>query len=434
VVKGITKMEERRMERDTAPLACSVGIMAYNEAANIARAIETILGQESAEGYVAELIIVASGCTDQTIPIVADLARKDARIRLIVQESREGKASAINLFLAAARSPIILMSSADVLVKVGTIDALLRHFHDPTVGMVGGRPIPVNDEGTFLGFAVHLLWGLHDRVAREEPKLGEVVAFRNMVPSIPSDSPVDEISIQAFITQLGYRLVYEPQAVIYNRGPATVGDFVRQRRRIYAGHLLVRQQQGYVASTMSVGRVGRALLATHPFVTPRAGWWTIGTVGLEAAARGLGRYDYLRRKPHHVWQMAVTTKWRISGTAATEGQQSVLVFRITDFHRYLLELGPRASQQLTQQVMHHMNKVLGPEGMVTGKGGGTIIVVVPGGRDETEPLAQQLIDSTAATSLRCNGHRDIAGVKLACGLIAFSQTGQAVSLSIPAAV
>jgi hypothetical protein len=84
--------------------------------------------------------------------------------------------------------------------------------------------------------------------------------------------------------------------------------------------------------------------------------------------------------------------------------------------------------------MHHMNKVLGPDGMVTGKGGGTIIVVVPGGRDETEPLAQQLIDSTAATSLRCNGHRDIVGVKLACGLIAFSQTGQAVSLSIPAAV
>src|SRR5918911_2540639 len=132
-------------------LACSVGIMAYNEAANIATAIETILQQRLTAAHLAELIVVASGCTDATVPIVAALARADARVRLLVQERREGKASAINLFLGAARSPVLLMVGADVLVKDGTIDALLHHFADPTVGMVGGHPIPVNDEGTFLG-------------------------------------------------------------------------------------------------------------------------------------------------------------------------------------------------------------------------------------------------------------------------------------------
>ena len=71
----------------------------------------------------------------------------------------------------------------------------------------------------------------------ESPKLGEIVAFRNVIPRIPLDTAVDELSIQALITQLGYQLVYEPEAVVYNRGPATVGDFLRQRRRIYAGHL-----------------------------------------------------------------------------------------------------------------------------------------------------------------------------------------------------
>src|SRR2546430_11500608 len=174
------KMIESKPLRDDGPagpdgraLACSVGIMAHNEAANIATAIETILHQHLTIGHVAELIVVASGCRDQTVPIVADIARHDARVRLIVQERREGKASAINLFLGAARSPLLLMVSADVLVKDGTIDALLRHFGDLTVGMVGGHPIPVNDEGTFLGHTVHLLWRLHDYVARDAPKLGE---------------------------------------------------------------------------------------------------------------------------------------------------------------------------------------------------------------------------------------------------------------------
>ena len=55
-------------------LACSVGIMAYNEAANIASAIETILHQRITVGHVAELIVVASGCTDATVPIVTAIA------------------------------------------------------------------------------------------------------------------------------------------------------------------------------------------------------------------------------------------------------------------------------------------------------------------------------------------------------------------------
>src|SRR5256714_3342433 len=421
---------------DCRALACSVGIMAHNEAANIATAIETILHQHLTVGHVAEVIVVASGCRDQTVPIVADIARHDARVRLIVQERREGKAAAINLFLGAARSPLLLMVSADVLVKDGTIDALLRHFGDPTVGMVGGRPIPVNDEGTFLGHTVHLLWRLHDRVARDAPKLGEVVAFRNVVPSIPLDTPVDEISIQAVITQLGYRLVYEPRAIVYNRGPATMRDFLRQRRRIYAGHLRIRQQQGYAASTMSAGRIGRALLALEPFTSPRAACWTLGAVGLEALARGLGHYDYRRHRPHHVWEMVASTKPPLA--PATQSRQSVLVFRILAVTPPELALSTQALALLTQQITQHLRRALGgdpacAEALVAVQRSGTIIALVPVDREEAERTAQQLIQAIETTPLRVGGHREGVAVKLACGIVAFSQT-QALALALPAAV
>jgi len=261
----VVEAPHKQQSSDPKTLACSVGIMAYNEEANIASAIDAIVKQRTSSSHITELIVVASGCTDRTAEIVASVGRDDPRVRLITEERRQGKASAINLFVATAQSPVLLMVSADVLVKDGTLDALLRHFHDPGVGMVGGHPIPVNDETTFLGYAVHLLWRLHDRLAREAPKLGEIVAFRNVVPRIPPDTAVDEISIQALITQLGYRLVYEPEGVVYNHGPSTVGG---SREPCKAQDRLPRpaRRGGPPARSDSRRRHGR-LAATTPFAS-----------------------------------------------------------------------------------------------------------------------------------------------------------------------
>ena len=167
-------------------LRCSVGVMAYNEEANIAQAIDSILRQDPAGERLTEVIVVASGCEDRTVEIVTSIAAREPRIRLIEQARREGKASAVNLFIGAADAPVLALVSADVGVDDGAFDMLLRHFADPGVGMVGGRPIPVNGAGTFLGHAVHLQWQLHDRIARRSPKLGEMVAFRNVVPAFRS--------------------------------------------------------------------------------------------------------------------------------------------------------------------------------------------------------------------------------------------------------
>lgn len=404
--------------------------MAYNEETNIAKSIETILAQRLAYGRVAELVVVASGCTDRTTEVVEALAREDPRIRLIVEERRMGKASAINLFVGAAQSPILLMAGADIVVRDGTIDAMLRHFQDPTIGMVGAHPIPVNDETTFLGYSVHLLWRLHDRLARVSPKLGEVVAFRNIVPSIPVDTAVDEISIQALIQQLGYRLVYEPEAVIYNHGPATVKDFLRQRRRIYAGHLHVQRQQGYEASTMSLGRIAKALLGSGSFSSPRAATWTAGAIALEATARGLGHYDYARRRSHQVWETAVTTKRPVAAAANAQSEMSVLVLNIVNFHRIELEHGLRASRLLSQRVRQHVELAAGPLATVSVQRAGTIVVVMPGDHGEADRAARVIVAAMDRQKLRLSGARDAVEVRLACGIIAFSQGGHTVAESI----
>jgi hypothetical protein len=237
------------------------------------------------------------------------------------------------------------------------------------------------------------------------------------VPSIPLDTAVDEISIQALITQLGYRLAYEPEAIIYNRGPTTVADFLCQRRRIHAGHLRVREQQGYAASTMSAGSVLRALLGSGSFRTPRAWLWSAGTVGLEVTARGLGHYDVLRGRSQHVWAVSPTTKQHIATGANAQGPQNVLVFRMVDFHRRRLELGAHATRQLTQRLANQAKRTFGAEATVSVEPSGTIVALVPGDREQAEQAARELVERSE--------------IELACGLIAFPPSGPPVASSIP---
>jgi glycosyltransferase involved in cell wall biosynthesis len=420
---------ERELPHDRQ-LGCSVGIMAYNEEANIGDAIESILEQRLSSGQITELIVVASGCEDRTTEIVAELASHDPRVRLISQERREGKASAINLFIGEARSPVLIMVSGDVLVKQGTIESLLAHFDDPAVGMVGGHPTPVNDEATFMGHAVHLQWRLHDRIARQSPKLGEIVAFRNVVPSIPLDTAVDELSIQGLVAHLSYRLVYEPGAVVYNRGPTTVGDFLRQRRRIYAGHLRIRDQQDYEAPTMSAWRIFRALGGSGSFSTPRAATWSVGTIALELIARALGHYDVVRRRQQHVWEISATTKRDIAAGASGGAEQNVLVFHIANFQQQQLELGAHASRQLTRRVTDQIKRTLGSKAIVSIQRSGTIVAILPGDREAAARTAGQILDRFEGAELSLNGH-GTAQVDLACGVIAFPEGGTPLATSIP---
>ena len=97
-----------------------MGVVAYNEEANIPDAIASILAQQLSSSELAELVVVASGCENRTAEIVGAIARRDHRARLLKQARREGKASAINLFITAARSPLLVMVSADVLLREGS--------------------------------------------------------------------------------------------------------------------------------------------------------------------------------------------------------------------------------------------------------------------------------------------------------------------------
>ncbi len=289
-------------------LTASVGVMAYNEERNIGKLLGALVSQNLANVEIRQIVVVSSGSTDRTDEIAADWASREPRVELIRQESREGKASAINLFLERADADVFILESGDTLPAPDCVEKLLAPFANPEVGMTGARPVPVDDPGAFMGFVVHMLWRLHHCLALKTPKLGEMVAFRSFVRTIPANTAVDEASIEAIVIDRGQTLQYAPDAIIYNKGPDNVRDFLKQRRRIYAGHLWLEKEQSYEVSTKNVGGIFRVLLDDLEW-RPRTVLWTLGGVFLETVGRFLGVVDHrILKKNPYTWDVAESTK------------------------------------------------------------------------------------------------------------------------------
>jgi poly-beta-1,6-N-acetyl-D-glucosamine synthase len=435
--------EDWRVQGGDEYIGCSVGIMAHNEEANIGHTLHALLQQQGPSVRIEEVIVVASGCTDRTVPIVTEIALHEPRVRLCLQEKREGKASAINLFLKQASCPIVVLLGADVLPEDSALEYLCAPFQDPKIGMVGGRPVPVNDSTTFMGYAVHLLWRLHDRLARIHPKLGEVIAFRNVISGIPTTSAVDEISIQALIAQLGYQLIYVPACIVYNKGPLTIRDFLKQRRRIYAGHLQVRDQQNYAAATMKVSRIARQLIACGDFTmrTPKRMLWTLGTVLLEGYARLQGYADYRRKRDQHIWEMVDSTKDLEAGTYQARRRcnaQSVIVFRLmlegTEGYGLNPEREDREATEAARKLLPVLRSRLHKEDKLSINGPGIMTAVIRAEQHGAELVAKQIQEVVQATPVRIGMRGREARVTVAYSTLTFAlqtKSGSGVTVSSP---
>lgn len=285
----------------------SIGICVYNEENNIGRLLEALLKQKTSLASIFEIYVVSSGSTDKTNEIVEKFTKIDSRIKLQTQDQREGKASAINLFLQNAKGEILVLESGDTVPFIDTIENLVAPFADPNVGMTGGHSIPINDRDTLIGFTVYLQWELLHQLSKRDPRFGELIAFRNSIKTMPKDIAMDEAYIESQIRSMGLELRYAPEALLHNKGPENLKQFINQRRRNYAGHLNLRKTTGYAVSSMSLSSVLRLTNSLH--LTPKEMVFAPVSMLLEMVSRSLGAYDfYLKRRNPYRWDILDTTK------------------------------------------------------------------------------------------------------------------------------
>jgi biofilm PGA synthesis N-glycosyltransferase PgaC len=292
----------------TPLIKCSIGITAHNEEANIAEILRAMLSQRLHAVEISEIIVVASGCTDRTVEIVQEFAAQEPRIQLHIQEKREGKTSAINVFLSHAREDICVLESGDTVPHEDAIENMVRMFADAAVGMTGAHKVPVNTPDHIVGFLSHLRLKMEHQLCLEIPRLGELIAFRKVFDQIPPDVAMDEAFVEALVIRRGLQVRYAPDAVVFNMGPATVNDFIKQRRRNHAGHLHLKAKYGYEVSSMESPRLLK-LAFDEIWGALRLIWILFVLAVLEGYARLLGWWDYrVHKRTQVVWDIAWTTK------------------------------------------------------------------------------------------------------------------------------
>ena len=236
----------------------TVGICAYNEEENLGGLLRNILENQNISQD-SEVLVVASGCTDRTIEIAEQYAIMDSRVRVFTEAKREGKASAINKIFANATGEAIIFISADTLPWKKCFEKLTTRLQTPDVGIVCGKPLPVNSTNSLTDRLVRMLWSFHDHVFKELNDAGlakhatEVFCIRSgIVDRIPPETINDDAHIALLTKKQGWLIKYEPKSIVSMCGPKVFSDYIKQRKRILYGHSQVKKATGQSPAAYAV--------------------------------------------------------------------------------------------------------------------------------------------------------------------------------------
>jgi biofilm PGA synthesis N-glycosyltransferase PgaC len=305
------------VDRQILPSGITVGICAYNEDKNIGRLLNNILNEQELPDE-SEILVVCSGCTDKTVEVVHEYARKYSKLKVYVENERKGKAVAVNRVLSDAKGSVILFISADTLPNKGCFSNLLLKLQLPNVGIVCGNPVPINKSNNLVGKLVQLLWGFHNHVFEQlnDADLArhatEIFCIRKgIVDRIPPEIVNDDAYLALTAKKKGWLIKYETESRVSICGPQTFTDYFKQRRRVLFGHHQIRKMTGespqhliYLLPLYPI-RVMKFLL----WLCAKYGLPTVLTfVSIELAINATSMADFLIGKTYALWSVSTSTK------------------------------------------------------------------------------------------------------------------------------
>ncbi len=284
----------------------SIGICAYNEGTRVRCLLESVQAQSlPAPLELREILVVASGCTDGTEGVVRAFAERDPRIRLIRQESRLGKASAINEILRAYRGELLVLANADARLGAGSLLHLLGPFlESPEILLACGAPVPLTDGARLPAFVERAQWAIHNRSLATLSRLGaanhccdELLALRRgFVEALPSDLINDGAYLGVVAGLHGQTVRFSADATVYVRVPRSLQGLVQQRRRLLVGHHQIRDLLGRPPNTLEAlasrnPRLAAAILLAEVRERPSSAAFLLVALPLELVSLALAVAD-----------------------------------------------------------------------------------------------------------------------------------------------
>ncbi|MGI4895627.1 MAG: glycosyltransferase family 2 protein [Janthinobacterium lividum] len=251
----------------------TVVIPAHNEQAFIGRKIEDTLAQDYPR-HLLEILVVDDGSEDETADVVRAATPNGAPLRLVRQNPRGGKSSALNRGVSEAGGEIIVFTDANGSLLPGSLRAIVAPFGDPRVAVVSGAKKPVGTGAHGEGESAY--WRLESGLKTAESVFGAVVGAdggifavrRATYQPIPPGVYADDYWIPLAALEKGHRVAHVSQACALEAVSLTKKDDFERRARISAG--------------IWHGSVAKARLAD-----PRRGWVSLAFVSHRCLRTGV---------------------------------------------------------------------------------------------------------------------------------------------------
>lgn len=189
-----------------------------------------------------EIIVVDNASTDGSAAFLRE-QEKAGTIRLITNPRNEGFSRACNQGAQVARNPLLLLLNNDTQVTPGWLDAMVHAAGRPQVGIVGAKLLYADNriQHAGIGFINGIPDHPHRHVAADAP---EVNRFRELdmvtgaclmiqrelflkLAGLDESyrNGVEDIDLCLRARAAGWKVVYEPKAVVYHLEGQSAGRF-----------------------------------------------------------------------------------------------------------------------------------------------------------------------------------------------------------------
>ncbi|MGQ9706126.1 MAG: glycosyltransferase family 2 protein [bacterium] len=239
---------KRRYETKIFPTV-SIIIPAHNEEKVISKKIENSLSVDYPLDKL-EVIIISDASDDMTDEIV--MRYVNDRVKLIRQEERRGKLSALNLGAKNASGEILIFTDANSMMDRQAVANIVMPYIDPEVGGVAGEQVILDEGASAKGEGIY--WRLEAKVKDAESRIGSVIGADGSIYSIRKhlypffefkNTFMDDFAISVSVITKGYRLEYTSSAKSYEGASSNLYNEFLRKARVYAGSgpaiLLVKQ-------------------------------------------------------------------------------------------------------------------------------------------------------------------------------------------------
>ena len=171
-------------------------------------------------------------------------------MKAIISEEHRGKAAALNLGIAAARSEILVFVDIRPWLDADALRLLVSNFADPQVGCAAGELVLLNnghDAGTKA--VCGLYWRYEQWIRNCEAKVdsplgvygGFYAVRRELAAFLPQGTILDDMLQPLSVIRQGYRSVIDSGARVFDSWPTTGRGEFRRKVRTLAGNFQLVQ-------------------------------------------------------------------------------------------------------------------------------------------------------------------------------------------------